>query len=77
MTLCQHIHYMQLSSPFLSVCRPFVKRYYLQYQWMPFYVATLSLMYYLPYVFFRIINTDMISLKSTLTKEKVKYFYSC
>ncbi|XP_066925725.1 innexin inx2-like [Clytia hemisphaerica] len=54
-----------------SVCRPFAKRYYLQYQWMPFYIASLSLMYYLPYVLFRIVNTDMISLKSTLTKEKV------
>jgi len=51
-------------------CRAFKKQYYLQYQWMPFYIASLSLMYYLPYVFFRIVNTDMISLRSTLSKEK-------
>lgn len=60
-------------------CQPMVKRYYLQYQWMPFYIATLSLLFYMPYVLFRIVNTDMISLKASLGKDKVSvhlYVYS-
>ena len=47
------------------------RQYYLQYQWMPFYIASLSILFYMPYIIFRIINTDIISLKTTLEKDKV------
>ena len=33
---------------------------------MPFYIGTLSILYYLPYILFRIINVDLISLKSVM-----------
>ena len=47
------------------------RQYYLQHQWMPFYIASLSILFYMPYIVFRIINTNMISLKTTLEKDKV------
>ena len=42
------------------------KTFYLQYQWMPFLIASLALLHYFPYLLFRIVNTDIISLKSNL-----------
>jgi len=53
-------------------CRALTRRYYLQYQWMPFYIASLSIMFYMPYVMFRIINTDIISLRSSLRNDKIE-----
>ena len=47
------------------------KTFYLQYQWFPFYVAAVGFVFYLPYIFFRYINTDLISLKSTITAVQV------
>lgn len=47
-------------------CVPMKKTFYLQYQWFPFYMALLSLLYYFPYVFYRHYNTDIISLKTCL-----------
>ena len=47
-------------------CRPMTKLYYLQYQWMPFYIGSLAVLYYLPYIMFRIVNTDLVSLKSVM-----------
>ena len=38
--------------------------YYLHYQWLPGYVLSLSLFFYFPYVLFRLINADLIKLKS-------------
>jgi len=49
-----------------SDCQPMTKTFYLQYQWFPFYVATIALLYYLPYLFFRYVNTDLISLKDNI-----------
>ena len=34
-------------------CVPMTRIYYLEYQWMPVYMASLALIYYLPYVLFR------------------------
>jgi len=48
------------------LCQPMTKTFYLQYQWFPFYVATIGLLYYLPYLFFRYVNTDLISLKDNI-----------
>ena len=45
------------------------KTFYLQFQWMPFFIASLALMHYFPYLLFRIVNTDIISLKGSLKGE--------
>ena len=45
------------------------KTFYLQFQWMPFFIASLALMHYFPYLLFRIVNTDIISLKGNLKGE--------
>lgn len=47
-------------------CQPLTKTFYLQYQWFPFYIATIAFLYYLPYIIFRIANSDLLRLKSTL-----------
>jgi len=47
-------------------CEPMTKIFYLQYQWMPFYVASLAILYYMPYIVFRIVNTDLVGLKTSL-----------
>lgn len=44
-------------------CLPMEKIYYLQFQYMPFLLAALSIMFYLPYVWFKTVNSDLISLK--------------
>lgn len=38
----------------------------MQYQWFPFYIAVIGFLYYLPYILFRFINTDLISLKASI-----------
>ncbi|XP_066935891.1 innexin inx2-like [Clytia hemisphaerica] len=50
----------------VGMCTKLTREYYLHYQWMPFYIGALAIFYYLPYVLFRIINVDLISLKSVL-----------
>ncbi|XP_065674591.1 innexin inx3 isoform X1 [Hydra vulgaris] len=47
-------------------CMPMTKIFYLQYQWLPFYIGTISLLYYMPYIFYSIVNTDIISLKKAV-----------
>lgn len=37
-------------------------RYFLQYQWLPFYVASLAALYYVPYILFKMVNADILSL---------------
>jgi len=49
-----------------SYCEPMHKTFYLQYQWMPFLIAAMSLLFYLPYIAFRTANNDLISLKNTI-----------
>ena len=44
-------------------CIPLKRMYFSQYQFMPFYIASLAVFYYLPYVLFRLANSDLISLK--------------
>ena len=45
------------------------KTFFLQFQWMPFFISSLALLQYFPYLIFRIVNTDIISLKTTLKNE--------
>ena len=52
-------------------CKAMKKIYYLQYQYMPFFTASLAILFYLPYIFFKTINTDLISLKDTMKKDDV------
>lgn len=47
-------------------CVPLKKRFMTQYQWIPFCLAFMSLLFYVPYMIFRVVNTDMISLKANL-----------
>ena len=47
-------------------CRPFEKLYFLQYQWYPFYIGSLALLHYLPYILFRMTNSDIISLRNSM-----------
>lgn len=75
------------TSPKLSArpnpnCRPMTKTFYLQYQWMPFLVAALAILYYLPYVAFTTANQDLISLRKEVKKDDVdpdkitKYYFN-
>lgn len=52
-------------------CVPYSKTFYLQYQWFPFYMAALAVLYYLPYIFYRHFNSDVISLKLNLKSPAV------
>ena len=64
-------------------CTRMEKTFYLQYQWFPFYVAVIGFLFYLPYLLFRYINTDLISLKGTITAVQVdidsivKNYFNC
>ena len=54
-------------------CTPFKKRFLKQYQWIPFCIGAMSLLFYVPYMIFRVVNTDMISLKANIS-DKVTHF---
>ena len=56
-----------------SDCVPMTKIYYLHYQWMPVYMASLGILFYLPYIAFRIVNADLINLKVGF--QKVSSFF--
>lgn len=47
-------------------CRPMTRVMFNQYQWMPFYIGALGVLFYAPYILFRIVNVDLVSLKSAL-----------
>jgi len=47
-------------------CTPMKKQFYLQYQYMPFLVASFAFLYYLPYLVFKAVNSDMEGLKTSL-----------
>nr|CRX73271.1 Innexin 3 [Hydra vulgaris] len=51
-------------------CVPMKKTFYLQYQWMPFYLATLAVLYYFPYFFYKTVNSDLIELTEEITKNE-------
>lgn len=53
-----------------SDCVPMTKVYYLHYQWMHVYIAALGIFFYLPYIAFRIVNTDLINLKKQVKSSK-------
>lgn len=47
-------------------CITMTRMFYLHYQWMPFYIASLAVLFYIPYIFFLIVNTDLVSLKKAI-----------
>ena len=47
-------------------CLPMQKKFYIQYQWYPFFLAAMSLFYYLPYFLFTYANDDLKSLKKEI-----------
>jgi len=47
-------------------CAPMEKVFYLQYQYMPFFVASLALLFYVPYLAFTFTNADLVLLKDYL-----------
>jgi len=47
-------------------CKPMHKTFFLQYQYFPFLIASLSVLFYLPYILFRTVNNDLIVLKDTV-----------
>lgn len=44
-------------------CDPMKKTFFLQYQYMVFFVSLLAVLYYSPYLIWKVANTDIISLK--------------
>lgn len=57
-------------------CEEMEKTFFLQYQWFPLGVAALGFIYYLPYILFCVVNTDIISIKDMIKKkgkEEVNY----
>ena len=63
----------------VTECRPMRRLYYLQFQYMPFFTASLAFFFYFPYILFKTVNFDVINLKSTIKEDDVtteKIFYS-
>ena len=52
-------------------CKEMTKRYYLQYQYFPFFVASLAILFYLPYIVFRLVNNDLITLKDAIKEHEI------
>jgi len=51
-------------------CFEMEKTFYLQYQYMPFYVAGLAIFYFLPYMFYMWNNSDLKSLRDSIKDDK-------
>ncbi|XP_066929704.1 innexin inx2-like [Clytia hemisphaerica] len=50
-------------------CEPMEKTFYQQYQYMPFLLGALALIYYIPYMFHKVVNHDIVKLKNQVDKE--------
>lgn len=61
-------------------CKPMKKLFYLQFQWFPFYMAGLALLYYLPYIMHQFVNSDLLSfkkaVKQTSAEELAKNYFN-
>ena len=55
----------------LKDCQPMKKAYFVQYQYMPFFVASLTVLFFSPYIIFKVGNADLQSLSKELEKENV------
>lgn len=54
-------------------CQPMEKTFFLQYQYMTFFLILMGALYYAPYTFFKFVNTDIQSLKSTIKDGDAKH----
>ena len=77
--LCQSKQRSDLTKRPENHCSEMEKTFYLQYQWLPFYVAGLSVLYYLPYIIYCNINVDLRSLRDSIkegiTADKIAESY--
>ncbi|XP_057310171.1 innexin inx3-like isoform X1 [Hydractinia symbiolongicarpus] len=62
-------------------CKEMTKTFFLQYQYMPFFICALALLYYLPYMISKTVNHDLINLREAIKKKEtdidgiVKYYF--
>jgi len=47
-------------------------RYFLHYQWVPFFVCSLAILYFMPYLLFKAGNSDLISLVDSIKNGSLK-----
>ena len=59
----------------VSDCVPMKREYFTQYQCFPMYILMLSFFFYLPYMFYRWANMDMIELRSSLRTLQVSVLF--
>lgn len=50
-------------------CTPMSKLYFLQFQYMPFYTASLAFVFYIPYIIYKLTNFDMSNLRDAMKRE--------
>lgn len=62
--------YSKVTGELNPFCFPLTKMFYTQYQFFPFYIASLAIAFYLPYLLFRIVNSDMINLKTAIKESE-------
>jgi len=53
-------------------CKPMTKMFFLQYQYMPFYICVIGMLYYMPYLLYLACNDDMTSLHATVKEDGKK-----
>lgn len=49
-----------------KACQPFKRTYYFHYQYFPFYIGSLALICYMPHLFTRIFNDDIVQLRESM-----------
>jgi len=59
----------KLASEEVEGCRAMHKTFFIQYQYFPFLVAALAIIFYAPYLLFRAVNNDLISLKNNVKSD--------
>jgi Innexin. len=59
-----------------GTCQPMEREYFNQHQWFPMYLLLLSFVFYFPYIVFRMVNADMISLRCSLKNLQVSGYTS-
>ena len=55
----------------VSECRPMRRLYYLQFQYMPFFTASLAFFFYFPYILFKTVNFDVINLNESIKEDDI------
>ncbi|XP_066918048.1 uncharacterized protein [Clytia hemisphaerica] len=55
-----------------KACTEMTKRFFLHYQWLPFFVCSMAILYFFPYLVFKAGNSDMISLVEIVASGSMK-----